>query len=205
MNCDNLIKAAIEKNCADPLVPGVERIAYIGNRAQLDFASLEFPEGSTNEVLNLPLTTGAQLYPIIQYGDKPFDGLKIDLTGGGKLGGTAATEISFIVPDSGPAVSENIIDPLLDGEFFIIWENRHKHLRDANEKERGASAFQIAGLFNGLTLSSGSWNPYDDGALSGWTVTLKADKDSKSAMYLNAGSLAATKTLIKTMLKPVTE
>lgn len=68
-------------------------------------------------MLNLPLIKGAQLYPIIQYGTKPFEGLKTDLDGSGKLGGTASTEFPFIVPDNSPAVCENIIDPLLDGEF----------------------------------------------------------------------------------------
>lgn len=146
MNCDSFIKAKIEKNCAEPIARGVERIAWIGNRAQLDIANLEFVEGSTNQVLNLPLIKGAQLYPIIQYGTKPFEGLKTDLDGSGKLGGTASTEFPFIVPDNSPAVCENIIDPLLDGEFFVIWQNRHKNLRATNEAERGASAYQIAGL-----------------------------------------------------------
>lgn len=126
MNCDSFIKAKIEKNCAEPIARGVERTAWIGNRAQLDIANLEFVEGSTNQVLNLPLIKGAQLYPIVQYGTKPFEGLKTDLDGSGKLGGTASTEFPFIVPDNSPAVCENIIDPLLDGEFFVIWQNRHK-------------------------------------------------------------------------------
>ena len=144
MNCDSFIKAKIEKNCAEPITQGVERTAWIGNRAQLDIANLEFVEGSTNQVLNLPLIKGAQLYPIIQYGTKPFEGLKTDLDGSGKLGGTASTEFPFIVPDNSPAVCENIIDPLLDGEFFVIWQNRHKNLRATNEAERGAPDFSTA-------------------------------------------------------------
>ena len=55
MNCDSFIKAKIEKNCAEPIARGVERTAWIGNRAQLDIANLEFVEGSTNQVLNLIL------------------------------------------------------------------------------------------------------------------------------------------------------
>ena len=163
MNCDSFIKAKIEKNCAEPIARGVERTAWIGNRAQLDIANLEFVEGSTNQVLNLPL---------------------------------------LIVPDNSPAVCENIIDPLLDGEFFVIWQNRHKNLRATNEAERGASAYQIAGLFNGLTLSAGSCEKYSDDTLSGWAITLKEEKAPRSAMFLNAGSLAATEALIKTMLTP---
>ena len=45
MNCDSFIKAKIEKNCAEPIARGVERTAWIGNRAQLDIANLEFVEG----------------------------------------------------------------------------------------------------------------------------------------------------------------
>ena len=149
MNCDSFIKAKIEKNCAEPIARGVERTAWIGNRAQLDIANLEFVEGSTNQVLNLPLIKGAQLYPIVQYGTKPFEGLKTDLDGSGKLGGTASTEFPFIVPDNSPAVCENIIDPLLDGEFFVIWQNRHKtnqrhnpaHRRGTRKSEPHREAF----------------------------------------------------------------
>ena len=108
----------------------------------------------------------------------------------------------FRLPDNSPAVCENIIDPLLDGEFFVIWQNRHKNLRATNEAERGASAYQIAGLFNGLTLSAGSCEKYSDDTLSGWAITLKEEKAPRSAMFLNAGSLAATEALIKTMLTP---
>lgn len=138
-------------------------------------------------------------YPIR---DKAVRGAETDLDGSGKLGGTASTEFPFIVPDNSPAVCENIIDPLLDGEFFVIWQNRHKNLRATNEAERGASAYQIAGLFNGLTLSAGSCEKYSDDTLSGWAITLKEEKAPRSAMFLNAGSLAATEALIKTMLTP---
>ena len=101
-----------------------------------------------------------------------------------------------------PNAAGRIIDPLLDGEFFVIWQNRHKNLRATNEAERGASAYQIAGLFNGLTLSAGSCEKYSDDTLSGWAITLKEEKAPRSAMFLNAGSLAATEALIKTMLTP---
>ena len=53
-----------------------------------------------------------------------------------------------------------------------------------------------------LTLSAGSCEKYSDDTLSGWAITLKEEKAPRSAMFLNAGSLAATEALIKTMLTP---
>lgn len=205
MECDNLIKADIKRNCAEPITQGVERVAYIVNQAHVDFGSIEFVEGSWNQSTNLPLVKGTKAYEIIQYSTKPFEGLKIDLATG-KVGGSASTEFPFIIPDNSPDVCENIIDPMLDGgAYLIIWENRHKNLRTEDEKVKGASTFQMAGFFQGLTLSAGSCEKYSDDTRSGWAITLKEEGAPRSAMFLNAGGVEATRTLIKTLLAPVAE
>ena len=69
--CDNFIKKAIERNCDEPFVPGLELVGYIGNRAQIDFANVEFVQGSKNEISALPLVAGAKIFPVYQTGKKP--------------------------------------------------------------------------------------------------------------------------------------
>lgn len=197
ITCDALIKRAIEKNCAEPIVQGAEQLGIIINRSDIDFANVTFVEGSPNQIKALPLKTGKKAYPVFQYGKTPFNGLKTTL-GVGNLGGYADNEVPFIVPDNGPEVCADIIDPLLDGEFVMIVENKHKNLK--SETNAGASAFQIYGFWNGLTLKEGTREQYNDDTLSGWSATLEELKCPKSGMFLNAGSYAATKTLVDTLL-----
>lgn len=195
--CDNLIKRAIEKNCAEPIVQGVERLGIIINRADVDFANVTFVAEKTNEISAFPLKTGKRGYAVNQYGKTPFNGLKTTL-GVGNLGGYADNEIPFIIPDNSPAVCADIIDALLDGEFVMIVENKHKNLKDTDAA--GSSAFQIFGFWNGLTLKEGTREPYNDDTMSGWSATLEELKCPKSAMFLNAGSYASTKALFDSLL-----
>ena len=190
--CDNFIKKAIERNCDEPFVPGLELVGYIGNRAQIDFANVEFVQGSKNEISALPLVAGAKIFPVYQTGKKPFSGSTKTLNTS-DLGGYVTNRVQFIILDNSPEVSANIVDPILDGEFFFIQENRAKHLKDATNA--GNSAFKIKGFYQGLTL-----DPYSDDANGGWSVALEEEKSPTSGLFLNAGSYSATKTLINTLV-----
>lgn len=198
MNCDSFIKANIERNCVEPMAQGLEREAYIINRAHIDFANVEFVEGSTNQISALPLKKGTQAFSIFQDGTQPFASTTKTVEVSTALGGTVTTAFHFIVRDNGPKVCEQIIDPMLDGEFVIIWQNKYKGLRD--ETAPGAAAYEIAGFFQGLTISEGSREMYSDDTGGGWAITLQETKAPRSAMFLNAGSLTATEELIKTLL-----
>jgi len=195
--CDNLIKQAIERNCADPHVPGLELVGWIINRSQIDFANVTFKNGSTNEISALPLETGAYAYPVYQSGKKPFNGTKKTLNTS-DLGGYVTNRVQFIILENSPEVSANIVDPILDGEFVFIAENRAKKLKDATNP--GGAAFEVFGFWQGLRLAEGSLDPYSDDANGGWSVALEEEKSPKSGMFLNAGSYSATKTLIATLV-----
>lgn len=197
MDCNKLIKQAIERDCANPYVSGLEVIGYIGNRSQIDFANVEFKQGSSNEITALPLIDGAKVYPVYQTGKKPFSGSTKTLNTS-DLGGYVTNRVQFIVLNNSPEVSANIIDPILDGEFFFIQENRNKDLK--SKSNPGGSAFEIKGFYNGLTLAEGSLDPYGDDANGGWSIALEEDKSPTSGLFLNAGTYAATKALIDTLV-----
>lgn len=201
MNCDNLIKGNIERNCADPMAQGIEREAYIINRSQVDFGHVEFAEGSQNMVSAFPLKPGAQAYKVIQSGTQPFSGTAKTIEAGtASMGATVTTVFHLIIPNNSPAICENIIDPMLEGEFVVIWQNKHKNLRD--ETSPGAAAYEIAGFYQGLVLSEGGREVYSDETGGGWAVTLQEARAPRSAIFLYAGSLEATETMIQTMLAP---
>ncbi len=197
MSCERFIKQSIERNCDEPFVGGLELVGYIGNRAQIDFANVTFKANSKNEITALPLITGAKIYPVYQSGKKPFSGSTKTLNTS-DLGGYVTNRVQFIILDNSPEVSADIIDPILDGEFFFIQENRAKHLTDASNP--AGSAFEIKGFYQGLTLAEGSLDPYSDDANGGWSVALEEEKSPVSGLFLNAGTYAATKALIATMV-----
>jgi hypothetical protein len=195
--CDSLIKQNIAKNCLEPMIQGVERTAYIINRKDVDFGNVEFVEGFTNQISALPLLKGKKAYTIEQYGATPYSGSSIAIAPSSQ-GGQATSTISFVVPSNAPAMYENVIDPLFDGEFIVILENKAKGLRD--EQNPGASAFQVFGYWQGLTLAESTKELYNDDTLGGFPVTLVEQKAPKSAMFLNAGSYEATKAMVESLL-----
>lgn len=195
--CDSLIKQNIAKNCLEPMIQGVERTAYIINRKDIDFGNVSFVEGFTNQISALPLLQGKKAYTIEQYGATPYSGSSIAIAPSSQ-GGQATSTISFVVPSNSPAMHENVIDPLFDGEFVVILENKAKGLRD--EQNPGASAFQVFGYWQGLTLAESTKELYNDETLGGFPVTLVEQKAPKSAMFLNAGSYEATKAMVESLL-----
>jgi hypothetical protein len=195
--CDELIKAAIEKNCVSPIVQGFERVGYIINKEDIDNEKITYSESNPNTISTLPLKSGKKAYKIYQPNEQPFKDANTKLAKG-SVGGYADNEIAFVIPDKGPAISSDIIDPLMNGEFVVILENKAKHIQATSNP--GDSAFQIFGLFNGLTLSEGSQEPYSDDTMSGWSVKLKESKCPKSAMFLNAGTYETTKALLEALI-----
>jgi hypothetical protein len=195
--CDNLIKQNIAKNCLEPMIQGVERTAYIINRKDVDFGNVEFVEGTTNQISALPLLAGKKAYSIEQYGSTPYSGSSIAIAPSSQ-GGQATNTISLVVPSNSPAMYENVIDPLFDGEFLVIFENKAKGLRD--EQYPAGGAFQIFGYWQGLTLAESTKEFYNDDTLGGFPITLVENKAPKSAMFLNAGSYEDTKALIQSLL-----
>ena len=197
MNCDNLIKKAIERNCDEPFVGGLELVGWIINRSHVDFANVEFATGRANVIAALPLVNGAKAFPVYQTGKKPFAGSTKTLNTS-DLGGYVTNRVQFIILDNSPEVSADIVDPILDGEFVFIQENKAKHLTD--DTHPGESAFEVKGFYQGLTLAEGSLDPYSDDANGGWSIALEEEKSPVSGLFLDAGSYSATKTLINTLV-----
>lgn len=106
------------------------------------------------------------------------------------------------IPDSGPDVAESIIDPLANGSFLVILENKFKKMQGT---PAGAAAFEIYGFYQGLVANAATLDKYSDDTNGGWSFTLQEAGSPKSALYLFAETYAATKTLIETLLKGATE
>lgn len=197
--CDNVIKAGIQHNCAEMLSKGYERKGIIINRADIDLSAVTMSVTNDNIIEALPLKTGKKAYEVIQLGNNPFNGTKTSIEVGANVN-TVGHEVALVVLDKGPDVVDNVIEGLLNGEFVVILENKHKGLKNT---AAGSSAFQVFGFHQGLKVASGESDANSDDTLGGWAVVLKEEKAPKAAMFLYKTSYAATQTLISTLVAGV--
>ena len=199
--CEYLIAQAITENCDDPLVKGLEKRGIIINRDDVDFGAVEFAADKSNVVSALPLLSGKKAFEIYQPGNTPFTGSNSALATGTSRN-TFTHQIVMYIPDSGPDVAESIIDPLANGSFLVILENKFKKMQGT---PAGAAAFEIYGFYQGLVANAATLDKYSDDTNGGWSFTLQEAGSPKSALYLFAETYAATKTVIETLLKGATE
>lgn len=194
--CDNSVIADIKQNCDDPLHKGVESIGYLVRRSDIDFGAVAFNDNNDNIIEDLPLLTGKKGVRIYQQ-NNAFTGTNSAVEVGTYMNGVTHN-VAFIVPDQGPDIAHNIIDPLISGEeFVIILENKYKGLKKAMP---GSAAFQVYGFHQGAIVSAGEADKYSDDTLSGWAITLTETRAPKSEMYLYKTSYQATKAALESMV-----
>lgn len=194
--CDRTVVADIKQNCNDPLHKGVESIGYLVRRADIDFGSVAFNENNDNIIEDLPLLTGKKGVRIYQQ-NNAFTGTNSAVEVGTYVNGVTHN-VAFVVPDQGPEVAHDIIDPLISGEeFVIILENKYKGLKKTLP---GSAAFQVYGFHQGAIVSAGEADKYSDDTLSGWAITLTETRAPKSEMYLWKTSYTATKAALESMV-----
>lgn len=194
--CDRTVVADIKMNCDEPIQKGLESIGYLVRRADIDFGAVAFNSDNNNIIEDLPLVAGKKGVRIYQQ-NNPFTGTNSAVEVGTYVNGTTHN-VAFIVPDKGPDVAHDIIDPLISGEeFVVILENKYKGLRKTLP---GSAAFQVFGFHQGAVVSAGDADKYSDDTLSGWAITLTETRAPKSEMYFYNTSYAATKTALETMV-----
>lgn len=195
--CDRTVVADIKMNCNEPIQKGVESIGYLIRRADIDFGSVAFNSNNDNIIEDLPLVTGKHAVRIYQQ-NNAFTGTNSSVEVGTYVNGTTHN-VAFIVPDKGPDVAHEIIDPLISGEeFVIILENKYKGLK---KTLAGSAAFQVYGFHQGAIVSAGEADKYSDDTLSGWSITLTESRAPKSEMYFYNTSYAATKAALESMIE----
>ena len=190
--CDGIISKAISDfGCGTPAAKGIERVGWLINRADIDFASVAFSETSKNVLTALPLRSGKKAYTVTQKGNTPFTGSKSSAVVG-TYGVTTDNNIVFALLNNDKE-SSDIVDSLLQGEFVFI----------AEYKDKGAdraSAFRVFGFYNGLLASACEHDPYGD-AYAGAVVTLTESGAPQYALYLGE-NYTAGKTIIDGLVAP---
>lgn len=187
--CDFAIAQAISAQCDKPQVPGIRNNAWLINYKDIDMSLLE-REG--NIITSLALLEGKYAYPVYVPGKTPFTGTQTALTTGTYFNKFTKTA-SIVVLDSGPDVSQNIIDQLANGEFVFIFENKYKGTEDKN-------TFEIYGLENGLHATEMNNDKYSEETDGGWAVTLAEEGATKSGLFFFQDDIETTREAIKSMV-----
>lgn len=184
-DCDFKIAKNIAFDCANMSEKGVEKVGYIVNYADV----LKNSCGRTgNLISSLSLASGARGYKVIVPEGTPFNGTLIEA-----VVGTYKTKwnktVAFVILDSGPEVTQDIIDKLANGKFVIVLENVYAGADSKNK-------FEVYGFEQGLKMTAGTRDLYSDDIDGGWSVTLQEQNAPSSGIFLFSESESATRTLL---------
>lgn len=174
--CESLITAAIEFDCEEISVKGMEADGVIINRDDIDFAACVIDNNNGNIIKTLALKSGKTGYAVAQLGNTPFTGLVSNLNVG-TYRNTWTHEIPIAVLANDPTVARDIIDPLSNGNFVLV-------LRNKNKGENGNGEFQIFGYHQGCRASAGTNEKYSEDTEGGWLITLQEQNAPKAGMFL---------------------
>jgi len=189
--CEDLIKAAIDPNCDDRVITGIEANGVIINREDIDFATTEFDATRKNVIKSLVIKTGKKGYKVYVPTNQPFNNTQTTLEVGTNRN-SFTNDLAFTILDHDPDVAEDIIDGLANGSFVVVFENKYKNMHKATTP--GDSTFQIMGYYQGLRATTLENNKYSDDTEGGWGVVLQETKVPKSALFLYDTSISVTRT-----------
>lgn len=186
--CDFKIAKNIEFDCDNMSEKGLRTTGYIINYADLNRTQCR---RVGNTIAALALTAGAKGYKIEVPEGSPFNGTLIEAAVG-----TYRTKwnktVAFIVLNSGPEVSLNIIDKLANGKFVIVLENKFSGAE-------GKNLFEVYGFEQGLALTAGTRDLNSDDTDGGWSVTLQEKLAASSGLFLWDTDEAKTRTVLASL------
>lgn len=187
--CNYLINTCVAADCDNPLYAGVGREALIGNFE--DIADVQHSKTNGSIVNGITMKTDEVdgqdvtrcMYTVQQLGNQPFADSNTTMVEG-TYGNRVQHEIHLAVVDNGPEITENVIDKLLNGKFFVILTNDYRH-------DNGDNKYQIYGLNKGLKCTAMERQLYGDNE-SAYVITLTETGASKSGQFLFSTDEATT-------------
>ena len=190
--CNGIIKQGIPKgDCANLPAKGYERVAVLINREDIDFNNVQLSDTHGNVLTALGLLTGRRGYEIHQMGATPFTGSNAALEDNTYYRSVTKNLVIAVI-NNDRDVYGNFVDPLINGEFVAIVERKDKG-------KDHASAFEVLGYHNGLTLTALAEDAYGDN-YGGGLYTLTETAAPVSRMYLGE-TYEAGKALFDSLLE----
>lgn len=190
--CDFKLAADIAPDCDSPQTQGLQNIGYLMNYDDVDRDNIVKDADNEYIITTLPLKTGKRAYKCYVPGKTPYTGTQSEFAEGtyrNKFNKTAA----IVVLDSGPDVVKNIINPLANGKFVFVMENKYQGKDKKN-------TFEIYGLEQGLSQTEGANAKYSDDYDGGWNVSLQEQNAPSAGIFLFDESISKTRAALESMV-----
>lgn len=177
--CEKLLADCISVDCSNPIFKGIDGVAYIFNKADIEFLTYD----ATNPAIITAITmkndgstppvyeTG---FKIQQMGQTPYSGTKTTMVEG-NISNKYTHTFSFVLQDNCPK-SAKIIDALTGGNFLVVYKNDYVG-------SDGKGQYQVLGAQKGLKAKTNECDKYGDSD-GGWQITLEETEVSKSSIFL---------------------
>ncbi len=191
-SCDYKLAADMVANCETPSTKGVRNTGYIINIDDIDFESCVRDKDNPAVLTTIALLSGKKAYRIYVPGKTPFTGTNKSLAEG-TYRKTFTKAINLVILDNGPEVVNNIINPLANGQFVVILENKYGG-------KDGKNTFEVYGFEQGLSATALADDKYSEETDGGWSATLEESGAPSAGIYLYNTSIAATRTALSTMV-----
>ncbi len=191
-SCDFKLAADLTANCENPSTKGVRNTGWIINQDDIDRESCVRDEDNPNILTTIALQSGKKAHRIYIPGKTPFTGTNKSLADG-TYRRSFTKSVNLVILDNGPDVVNDIINPLANGQFVVILENKYGG-------KDGKNTFEVYGFEQGLTASAITDDKYSDETDGGWSATLEESGAPSAGIYLYNSSVAATRTALATMV-----
>lgn len=176
--CERLITGCIAADCNNPIYTGIESIAYIFNKSQIE--SFDFDPTNPNIVTAINMgeeSEGVNYvgFKIEQLSKTPYTGTTTTMNEG-NVQNTFTETVNFVVSDNSPAAAM-LLDNITNGSFVVVLVNEY-------EGSDSKGKFQIYGSKKPLKCTACNREAYSEENSGGWAVTLTAQNTPKSAVFV---------------------
>lgn len=198
--CEKLVNACIAADCDNNIVEGATPKAWLFNKSEIDSLTYDAQDSHIITAINMKvveegsgsdpdvLATG---YTISQLGKQPFNGSSVVMSEG-NYGNTFTETVQFLVPDNSPAAAA-LLDGMAGGKFLVVMENEYDGAAHNGK-------FNVYGSKKALSCTAMERNLYDDDTNSGWLVTLTAEKQPTSGIFVWKTDEATTRTYLDSLV-----
>lgn len=191
-SCDYKLAADLVANCESTSVSGVRNNGWIINSDDIDRDSCTRDASNPNILNTLVLKSGKKAHRMYVPGKTPFSGTNKALASG-TYRNKFTKSVGLIILDNGPEVVKDIINPLANGSFVVILENKYGG-------KDGKNTFEVYGFEQGLSATAMSDDKYSEETDGGWSATLEESGAPSAGIYLFNDSVATTRTAITSLV-----
>lgn len=190
--CDFRLAADIAADCAAMPVKGLGNSGWIFNFDDVDRDASTVDNSDPSVLTSLILQTSKKAYNVFVPGKTPFTGTNKALVVGTYVN-TWTKQVKLVVLNEGPEVCTNIVDKLANGRFVLVLENK-------TSGTGGKATYEVYGWEAGLTATEMANDKYSEETNGGYSCTLEEAGANRSGLFLYADSLAATKTMLQSLV-----